>query len=263
MMKKPKPQVAVVFGILHIVFGGLGVVCNLCGVGGLAMIYVVFNNLHAQASPAEKKELEDLWQRFNDDIPGYIAFVITDLGGSMLLGLVLLIAGIGLLGVKHWARHLSVIWSVVRIIFVVALLVINVAFVQPGMQKFTPEFQRWMERMQKRSQGQGQGAPQQPGFGGGLGGTGNPVVDNILSFVGAGISAAYAVVVLIFMLRPATAQGFVRYHSSEEDYAPPREGPQDYFDEDYERRRRELPPPEPPPGPQPFEPPPPGPLPPS
>ena len=45
---------------------------------------------------------------------------IAAITSSMVLGLVLLIAGIGLLRVKPWARQLSIIWAVVRIVFVAA-----------------------------------------------------------------------------------------------------------------------------------------------
>jgi hypothetical protein len=245
-MKKPKPQVAVVFGILHMVFGGLGIFCNLCGIGSLVAMYVLMTTLYQQAGPAEKKELEELWQKLNESVPGLLIYVFADQIGRVLLGIVLLIAGIGLMGVKNWARHLSVVWAIVRIGFLLGLLVYNVMFVSPGLHKFNEDFEKWQERMEKRSRGTGQ-PTQKPAFGGGLGGTGNPVVDNILAFGGTAMYCIYAVVVLIFMLKPATVQAFLRYHSVEEDYALPQQAPMDYYDDDYERRRRELGPPESPP----------------
>jgi hypothetical protein len=256
MMKKPKPQVAVVFGILHIVFGGLGVALNLCGVGLMVAVYVMVNTLYQQAGPMEKKDLDDLWQNLNTNVPGLFAYVLTDMVGRMLLGVVLLIAGIGLLRVKNWARYVSICWAIVRIVFLIGLLFYNVAFVKPGLDKFSTEFEQWQERVEKRSRGSGQAPAQKPSFGT-LGGTGNPVVDNILAFGGTALYCAYAVVVLIFMLRPATAHAFARYHSTEEDLSPQTEGPADYYDDEYERRRRELPPLEPPPEPPPTGPPPP------
>jgi hypothetical protein len=256
MQKKPKPNVAVVFGIMHLVFGSLSVVGNLCCAGLLGGLYVVFTNLYQQAPPAEKQELEGLWKQLNDDVPGLFIFVSADLVGSLLLGIVLLIAGIGLLGVKQWGRKLSIGWAIVRIIFLLGLLVVNVAFVNPGMQRFNDSLEKYMERAQRRA---GQTPPPKSGFGGGMGGTGNPMVDSLLNFVGTGINGAYAVVVLIFMLMPKTGRAFERYHSSDfDDWEKPRAGTEDYYDEDYQRRRRELePPPEAPPDqPPPYSPPP-------
>jgi hypothetical protein len=249
-MKKAKPTVAVVLGILHMVFGSLGLICNLCGMAGMGAIYFGANEIYKQASATEKKELEEIWQQLNDNVPGFIVYLFADLIGSMLLGLVLLIAGIGLLRVKPWARQLSIIWAVVRVIVVVATLIYTVAVVNPGTQKFGKDMEQWMEKMQKRQQRPGQPAPAKSPFGSGMGGTGNPALDNMMSFVGAGISAAYAIVVLVLMLKPSTGHAFARYNSAEDDYRMDSPPSQDYYDEDYERQRRELPPPtmpEPPP----------------
>jgi hypothetical protein len=249
-MKKQKPPVAVVLGILHIVFGSLGLVCNLCGMAGVGVVYFGANAIYQQASPTEKKELEEIWQQLNDSVPGFIAYLFADMIGSMLLGLVLLIAGIGLLRVKLWARQLSIIWALVRFMVVMATLVYTVLVVNPGMQKFGKDMEQWTEKMQKRQQRPGQPAPAQSPFGSGMGGTGNPALDNIMSYVGAGISLAYAFVVLVLMLRPSTVHAFVRYNSAEDDSRMDSPPSQDYYDDDYERQRRELPPPttpEPPP----------------
>src|SRR5438067_1925607 len=135
-MKKPKPQVAVVFGILHLVFGGLSVVCNVCQGALVGGMYALVSNLYPKLTPPEQRELDELWRSLNDNVPGLVVFTIVDLVGSMVLGLILLVAGIGLLGVKSWARSLSIGWAIIRIVFLVGLLVYNVAYVNPGKQKF-------------------------------------------------------------------------------------------------------------------------------
>jgi hypothetical protein len=249
-MNKQKPPVAVVLGILHIIFGSLGLICNICGMAGVGVIYFGANEIYKKAGPTEKKELEQIWNQLNESVPGLVVYLFADMIGSMLLGLVLLIAGIGLLRVRPWARQVSIIWAVVRFIVVVATLAYTVAVVNPGMQKFGKDMEEWQQKMQKRQQPAGQPAPAKSPFGGGMGGTGNAALDNIMSFAGAAISAAYAIVVLVLMLRPSTVHAFARYNSAEDDYRMDSPPSQDYYDDDYERQRRELPPPsmpEPPP----------------
>jgi amino acid transporter len=245
-MKKTKPVVAIVLGILHIFFGSLGVICNLCGGAALIGVYVFFKALYDQAPPQEKKELDDLWQAMSASVPGLMVFVAGEMVISMVMGFVLVIAGIGLLGVKPWARSLSIIWAVGRIVVVAATLVITLAFVNPATQKFNKDMEKWVERMEKRNRPPGSGPPPKSAFSG-FGSTGNPAVDIATSLGGAVINIAYAVVVLILMLIPSTGHAFARYNNKEDDFRGDAPGSEDYYDDDYQRQRRELPPLDPPP----------------
>lgn len=238
--RKKKPPVAVVFGILHLVFGTLSLLCNLCAVSGIAVIYFGFNTIYSSAPPEDKRELDKLWQSLQDNVPGLVVFMFADVILSMLMGLVLMVAGIGLLGVKTWARYLSVAWAVVRLVLLLLSLFYTLVFVNPGMEKFGKDMQQWSDKMEKKTRPPGSPPPPKTQF---QSGTGNPVADMATSIFSTAIQSIYAIVVMIFMLLPRTAYVFRVYQGLEEDYSSP-QNQQDFYDDEYERRRREMPPPD-------------------
>jgi hypothetical protein len=243
-VKKKKPTVVIVLGILHIVFGSLSILCNLCNAGGVAILYFGAMALYNSAPPEGQRELEVIWRSFQDRVPGLIAVVCIDTIGSMLLGLMLLIAGIGLLGVKVWARYLSLAWAVLRVLFLTAMLLYNIVYLQPGIERFSKDMEKAMDDIQRRQQRPGQPPPPKVNFGlgGGGGGSGDSLMNSLMSVLSTAINAVYAIVVFVIMLLPSTGHAFARYNSDEDLYGYTASEPGGEYDENYERIRRELPP---------------------
>jgi small-conductance mechanosensitive channel len=239
-VKKKKPTVVIVLGILHIVFGSLSILCNLCSAGGVAIAYFAVTALYKGAPPEAQREMDTAWRGLQDQVPGLILAVCFDVIGSFLLGLILLIAGIGLLGVKVWARYLSLAWAVLRVLFLTAMLLYNIVYLQPGMERFNKDMEKAMEDMQRRQQRPGQTPPPKVNFG--LGGSGDSLMNSLMSVLSTAINAVYAIVVFVLMLLPSTGHAFARYNSDEDLYGYTASEPGGEYDENYERIRRELPP---------------------
>jgi predicted RNA-binding Zn-ribbon protein involved in translation (DUF1610 family) len=104
-----RPTAVTVFGILGIVFGGLGLACTPVG---LIATFAAPTTLHASS--------------------GYMAWLVV----SSLIGLAaagwLLAVGIGLLGLKRWARSGAVAYGWFALIFGVLNTIVSVALLVSG-----------------------------------------------------------------------------------------------------------------------------------
>jgi hypothetical protein len=231
---RKKPVAVLVFGILNLVFGSLGLVMNLCCGLSIAGFYLMVTSVSQQAAPQDKKELEELWRAFSDNVPGLLPIVISSLAVSFLLGIMEIVSGIGLVRIRNWGRWLCAIWAVLQVLTVATSLFIQIVVVAPGMQKAMEDLQKWSERQQQRDRerGKNQGAP--PVQFNTMGGSGNPYADNALTVAMSSFSLIYAGVAFVFMVLPQTGKAIARYNGKE-DW---REGEQDLYDDDYERKRR-------------------------
>ena len=104
-----------VFGIIHIVYACLGMIGAAFGVLGMVVMKAIM-------APDLGDEVEGL-DGFFEAYEKMAVYTYIDSGLKVILGLVLLIAGIGLLKKKRWAQKLSVTWSVVRIVVGIGMTV--------------------------------------------------------------------------------------------------------------------------------------------
>ena len=105
-----------VFGIIHIVYACLGMIGAAFGVLGMVAMKAMAPHL------GDEVEGLDVFFSAYDKMAMY-SYI--DVGIKVILGLVLLIAGIGLLKKKLWAQKLSVTWSVVRIIVGIGMTILS------------------------------------------------------------------------------------------------------------------------------------------
>src|SRR5262245_33118689 len=103
-MRRQRPGVVTTFGILNIVFGVLGIVCTICG--GVALFGVM-----ALASNLPKNEFN--FPPFPDKVK---SLTVVDMALGTVMAIALIVAGIGLLGMKPWARLLSLAYGGVKIV---------------------------------------------------------------------------------------------------------------------------------------------------
>jgi hypothetical protein len=207
-MTKKRPVGVTVFAILNLIFGGLGLVCNLCNVvAAPALESLQVNQDPDNAATNMEKHLQA-------NVPGYVAFEWTQLGLNLLLSALLVIAGIGLLRMSPAGRWLCIVICVIEILVITISMVYLFAYINPAISEW-----------EKVNAGQ-----MPPGL--------TSLIVTGFAAIVAFIEILYAVILLTYLLLPGTAKAFA---------IPGRElqGPdaeQEYFDSEFERRRRERPP---------------------
>jgi hypothetical protein len=161
-----RPTSLLVFGILNIVFGVIG----LCGTAASsAMFFVDLPRDPTMPNPALDLIESDATYRL---------FLQTMIVLGCLAALALIVGGIGLLLVKAWGRTLSIGYAWYAIVGAVAGMIVQwVYIVQP---------------MLAQAQGQDEGL-----------GRAAAAVGAVSGLVGGCLSMIYPVVLLIFMYRPA------------------------------------------------------------
>jgi hypothetical protein len=116
-----RPKSVTVFGILNIVFAGLG----LCGMAFSVMLFL-------PSAAASNNPVVQIIQ----SSPAYAAWMKISIVLGFVVVVALLAAGIGLLNLKPWARTLSIIYAVYAIVMVLVSDVVNYIFlIQPMLQK--------------------------------------------------------------------------------------------------------------------------------
>lgn len=163
-----RPTSVTVFGILNIVFAALGFF------GVLAMGALLF-------LPQPANSPNPVIQLIHDN-SAYAAWVeISTVLGAFSIS-VLLVAGIGLLKMRSWARILSIVYAIYSIVMIIVSTVVNFfLLVQPLL-----------------AQAKSQSGPAAAGaIGGAIGGT-----------IGGCFGVIYPICLLVFMLLPKVSAAF-------------------------------------------------------
>jgi hypothetical protein len=218
-MPAKRPASFTVFAILCLVFASLGLLCDVLGLAGQAFSETI-SNMQPKPQPGQLDSAA-MQKELKEKVPGYTPYQWGNLGLSFLLHLLLLATGIGLLRMLPWSRLTCIAYGLLTILMQLGVMVYTIAFI-------TPVVDDLLERQFKA-----QNAPiTVPGW-----------ALNLGVIVGALLGMIFAVILLIFALRPAMGQQLAAGGLPEGESVPE---PQDYYDEDYQRQRHE-PPPLPPP----------------
>ncbi len=156
-----RPISVLVLGILNIVLGGLGI---------LSLLLMIPLQRLSQHAAAGNPVLKLMQENAN-----YALFMKVSMLLGIIASVVLLLAGVGLLQVKPWARYLSIGYAVYGIIAAIVGAVANVVFLSPLVEQAS--------RMPMNAE---RGAM----IGSMVGGT-----------IGGCVSVVYPVILLIFMFR--------------------------------------------------------------
>ncbi|HEV3236893.1 MAG TPA: hypothetical protein VGZ25_07885 [Gemmataceae bacterium] len=128
-MKRARPAIIMVFAILHLVFGGLGIFIDICSgitqASGGAKVFTVGNN------PQQVEQQQTIQTTIEDRLPAYKAYMYGSLAVSFFLSTSLLVAGIGLLSMKPWARILSLVYAFVSLLEKIVRVIYSVMFLLP------------------------------------------------------------------------------------------------------------------------------------
>ena len=161
-----RPTTVTVFGVLNLVLGGLGLLCT--------PISVITLFLPVQSGNPVSRILEEN--------AAYRLYMIASAAAGVLAALVLIVAGIGLLKMKSWARLTSIGYAIYGIVTGVVGIIVNVVFL------FEPLM------IQARSESP-EAAAAMLGMVGGIAGTCFGLV--------------YPILLLIFMTRPRVRNAFL------------------------------------------------------
>jgi hypothetical protein len=127
----------------------------------------------------------------------------------LVLAVVLIIAGVGLLGMHPWARWLCVAYGVLTILVGVSSLVVQLAYLNPAMEQWNRDLQ---ENVLRANQGKGgvvvTPAPQTPQ---------SPAMNSASSVVYSLIGMGYAVGLMVVMFLPNVSAAFARRNSQTYD----------------------------------------------
>jgi len=194
MMPGERPVTVLVFAILNIVFGILGSLCSVCS----GMAAVLGMGLLSAAGPGLS-------------IPplpsGVLTVSIVDYSIMLILAVALSFAGIGLLGMKAWARRLCIALSVLGIVFSVASAIITIGYNNPKMEKWQADMEKRQAELQEqftRNQ-QKRGVPQ-PQIN--MQSWRSPSLNAAGALVMPILIIAYAITMLVFMLKRDVAAAF-------------------------------------------------------
>jgi hypothetical protein len=124
---------------------------------------------------------------------------------------------------RSWSRLACILYGLCTIPLQLASMIYTIAFINPVMREY----------MNKQMNQANKQAGQLPEW-----------LFDVGAVFGALLGMTYAVILLIFALRPAMGRQLARASGAEDAFG--RQGAEDYYDEDYQRRRHELPPMEPP-----------------
>jgi len=162
-----RPTAVTIFGILNMVFAVFGFI------GLIASMAMFF--LPASSSNPVMKVI--------NESPTYATWLKVCIPLGVLSSAALLAAGIGLLGLKSWARKLSIGYAIYAIVFGILATVVNSIFLTQPM----------LEQARQQPGPEATGAA----IGGAIGGT-----------IGGCLGLIYPVLLLIFMLRGNVVAAF-------------------------------------------------------
>jgi hypothetical protein len=191
-MKPERPVIVLVFAILNLVFGGMGIVSFICGGVAVAFVFAILSN-----SPAG---------RTIPSFPsGLVVFFAVIFVYGFIMAVVLTISGVGLLNMKRWARNTAIAYSIITIAYSITTTVINITYAGPTIQKWQKDLQEEVAREQQRK-----GQPPPPAMNDP---TQSPIFNMVASIGGAIFGMAYAIALLVVMLLPQVSAAFAEGRS--------------------------------------------------
>jgi hypothetical protein len=217
---RKRPTAVLVMAILNMVFGGMGLACSLCLGFSIAFLAIMFNQPDFAKEPG-MRDLKDMVESMNREIPWMFPYLIGNAVLDLVLAIVLLVAGIGLLKMRPWARITSIVYAVVRIATQIGGVVFTYGFINPAAERWQQNF------LARHGHMQADAGP----FGN------NPLVQGAMGVVSIAMAVAYAIALLIVMFLPQVRAAFAAPDVAQ-DYEEKRAA-EDEEDFGYERRRED------------------------
>jgi hypothetical protein len=191
MAVQKRPTAVTVIAVINFVLGGLNLL-GVCCTGGFMGLFVMLARAQpAQGQPNPMKDLMDVFVA----IPGYVPFLIASTVLGTILAIVLIVAGVGLLRMRGWARMACMVYAVITILATLGNTIYTVAVANPAMQKGMAEWQAKVQKQMQAAKGPGAPAAPPPAAPAGM----NNVGGTVGALFGALIGIAYSVVLLVVL----------------------------------------------------------------
>jgi hypothetical protein len=227
-MALQRPTSLLVFGILQITFGSIGILLAICG-GVMELTGFQKSMQQAQQQPAaasndpnqkEMAEFQARLQKETEAVPYYDAERVTSTVLHVVLCILLIVGGIGLIKVASWGRMLSLGYACLSILTTIGTLIYQLVIAIPAMNAFlekeNPTNNPLIKMTASVSQWAMYGAP-----------------------CGSILMLIFPVLVLTWMLRPSIAEAFRKGGIEVFDGAAP-PYPQTDTPIDYDDRRKDA-----------------------
>jgi hypothetical protein len=203
-----RPTAVTVIAILNFIIGGLTIVGLVCS--GMLLLFAasVLKSVPPPpgGGPNPMTEMTDLFQ----SIPGYIPYMIVSAILGVIMAVVLIVAGVGLLKMRLWARRACVVYSVYSILGAIGGFIYTTTVVNPAME-------RWQANLMARS---GLRGPPPSSAGG-----------DVSAVIGSVVGMAYGITLLVVLFLPHVSAAFAGKALPETGYFLPeqeeREQPRD------------------------------------
>jgi hypothetical protein len=137
MLRKKRPTALLVVAIINMVVGGLLLVNTCCGGISLMLMPALLKNL--PLPPGQANPYEGIMALY-DRVPGLFAYTIYQFLAYFTIGVVLIVASIGLLRLRPWARRVCTAVSGYTIFAVLAHVAYQLTVVQPATQEFMADY---------------------------------------------------------------------------------------------------------------------------
>jgi hypothetical protein len=210
-MARNRPTLVFVMAILHIVFGTLGFFAACCSGGGAMLLQ--FAPIPAPWNPRESlyKPMIDV---LDAEAPNHLSIQLSICATEMFLLGLLIAGGIGLIGMRGWARVLVVIASILGMIVLTGSFIWAIVIFNPAGQHAQAAL---MESMRKNMAAQNTPMPS-------MDFNVNPSVQVAIQAAVSGVVMLYCVIALVTMLLPSVSEAFASSRTSEseaQDYRDP------------------------------------------
>ena len=133
-MRRTRPTSLTVLAIFHFIFGGLGLVCGLFGLVGMAT-GMGRAGAGGVATTLDQKEVQDMQKKLEDALekesPGYKTRQSFFAVLSLLTSVMLLVSGLGLWNTSSWARPVNFVYAALSLIHSLASLFFALAYDLP------------------------------------------------------------------------------------------------------------------------------------
>jgi hypothetical protein len=135
MPRRELPTAVLVLAIFHFIIGGYGLLCGLCS-GGMVLAggntAGLFSFGNPQMAQQQQAQQEAMQRVLSERVPHLQAYQAETVVVSLALSVALIVAGIGLLYLRGWARALSLLYGVLSILQTLIAAVYSFVYVVPA-----------------------------------------------------------------------------------------------------------------------------------
>jgi hypothetical protein len=126
-----RPTAVLVIAILHFVFGGFGLLGTVCG--GAYLLVISLIPLPQPPGQAKIPTYADIMSAIDEKAPGFIAVTIGGMVFSLVLSVLMIVAGFGLVRMRPRGRTLSIVYATLSILTTLLSFVYNLVVAMPVM----------------------------------------------------------------------------------------------------------------------------------